>query len=962
MKAPRFRILGALEVWQGGRRVLIGGRQQPAVLATLLLHANRVVSVDRLADSLWGDEPPAAARRLVHGCVAELRRTLRAEAGGGEPPVLTRPPGYLVEVRPGELDLDVFAELVGAARETLRQPSAAALEEAGGMLRDALALWRGPALDGVALHGFEGALAALEERRLAALEERVDVDLRLGRHAALVGELQAQVQAHPARERAWAQLMLALARSHRQADALAAYQQVRTVLVDQLGIEPGAALRTLHQAVLNGDDPVEAYLPAQPGTDGDATRMEDAPLAAAQPRPEPQPRPPRQLPLGVWGFTGRPAELATLDAALPAATGPDATGRAAPAVHAVSGPPGVGKTALAVHWAHRVADRFPDGQLYVNLRGYDQGSRAMDPDEAVRGFLGALGVPPDRVPAGLDAQAALYRSTLAGRRVLVLLDNARDAEQVRPLLPGTPTALAVVTSRDQLTALVAADGAVPITLGLLTAAEARELLARRLGPDRIAAHPAAADAILDSCARLPLALTIAAARAAVRPGLPLTALAAELAEARGRLDVLTAHDPAADVRAVFSWSYQALTPAAARLFRLLGLHPGVDTSEAAAASLAGHTPAEARPLLAELARASLLAEHAAARYTFHDLLRAYATELARGTDPDGERAAAVDRLLDHYVHTGHTAEQLLNGHRDPPVLPLRPPAPGAHPERLTGHQQAMDWLAAERPVLLAALRLAAETGHDTEVWQLAWALDTFLDRRGYWHDLATAWQAALAAADRLADPNAQAYALRLLAWADTFVGRTAAAQAHLERALDLYAQAGDLAGQTHAHLNLSVLWERQGRLDQALVHDRHALELSRAAGHRRGLAQALNAYGWDHAQLGDYAAALVHCREALALHQQEGHRLGEANTWDSLGYAHRHLGQYAEAIEAYQHAIDGFRDLGDRYNEADTLVNLGDVHQAAGDPDAARATWTRALRILIELDHADAEAVRAKLR
>jgi DNA-binding SARP family transcriptional activator len=988
--AARFRILGALEVWQDGRQLLIGGRQLPVVLATLLLNANRVVSVDRLADSLWGDEAPVAARRLVHGCVAELRRALRtdpdsgpvgggAAAGGnaagtgGGQPVVTRPPGYLIEVPPGDLDLDAFTKLTDTVRELLRQPTTVALEQAGGLLRDALALWRGPALDGVALHGFEGELGALEERRLAALEERIDVDLRLGRHAALIGELQTHVQAHPLRERAWAQLMLALARNHRQADALAAYQQVRGVLVDQLGIEPGASLRTLQQTILAGDDPFDAYLRAQPGPDGDAAPT-DPPAArptaqpsaqsTAQPAGQPAepaepPAPPGQLPLDVRGFTGRPAELAILDAAL---AGAPAGPRTATTVYALSGPPGVGKTALAVHWAHRAVDQFPDGQLYVNLRGYDPGGRAIAPDEAVRGFLDALGVPPERVPASLDAQSALYRSTLAGKRLLVLLDNARDAEQVRPLLPGSATALALVTSRNQLTALVAADGAVPLTLGLLTTAEARELLARRLGPDRIAAEPAATDDILDRCARLPLALAIAAARAAVRPRLPLAALAAELAEARGRLDALNAHDPAADVRAVFSWSYQALTPPAARLFRLLGLHPGADTSAAAAASLAGRPVAETRPLLAELTAVSLLAEHAPGRYTFHDLLRAYATELTQGTDPIDERAAAIGRLLDHYVHTAQAAERLLNPGRQPPTLPLAPPAPGARPEEPAGYPQAMDWLIAEHRVLLALVRLAGETGYDTQVWQLALGLDTFLERRGHWHDLVATWQAALAAANRLADPAAQAYALRMLAWADTLLGRATEAHAHLERAIELYAQVGDLAGQAHAHINLSVLWEQEGRLDQALMHDQQALDLARKAGNRRNLAQALNALGWDHAQLGDYAVAQMHCREALDLYQQDGHRHGQASTWDSLGYAHRHLGQYAEAAAAYQNSIDLYRDLGDRYNEADGLIHLGDVHQTAGDRDAARAAWTEALRILTELDHPDANTVRAKLR
>jgi DNA-binding SARP family transcriptional activator len=954
----RYRILGSLEVWQDGRQVPIGGRQPPAVLGTLLLNANRVVSVDRLADSLWGEQAPATARRLLHGCVAELRRALRTDRDGVPyQPLVTKPPGYQLDVQPGELDLDRFTELTAAARDALRSPGPGrgspgpgsgspgqappdALEAASALLREALALWRGPALDGVVLQGLSGELAALEERRLTALEERIDVDLRLGRHPQLVGELQLLVEAHPLRERLWRQLILALARAHRQADALAAYQQVRGVLVDQLGIEPGAPLRALHQSVLAGEEPFET---------------EPAPVAAPPPVAQPPvTSPPSQLPRDVWGFVDRPAALAALDAALAQAEQQPT----AMVVCALSGSAGVGKTSLAVHWAHRVADRFPDGQLYVNLRGYDQGGAAMVPAEAVREFLDALGVPADRIPASLDAQAALYRSTLAGKRVLVLIDNARDAEQTRPLLPGTPTAVVLVTSRNQLTPLVAADGAQPIALGLLDAAEARDLLARRLGAARVDAEPDAIAEIVERCARLPLALSIAAARAAVHPGFPLSVLAAELAEAHGRLDALTAGDQASDVRAVFSWSYRALSPAAARLFRLLGLHPGPDLSAAAMASLTGLPPGQTRPLLAELTSAGLLAEPAPGRYTLHDLLHAYAADLTVTADPDAERRAAVRRLLDHYVHGARAADRMLHPQRDEPDLPLDDPADGVTPEHPATEERATGWFAAERPVLLAAQRMAAGTVH---AWQLAWALDTYLDRHAHWRDLEATWHAALAAADRLDEPLGLASAHRHLAWAYTLLDRRPDSHRHLAAALALYEQAGDLVGQTHVHVNLSVLWERDGRIDQALIHDREALALSRVTGHRRGLAQALNSLGWDHAQLGDPAQALVYCREALALHHEDGHRHGEASTWDSIGYAHRELGQHAESADAYWQAIELFRELGDRYNVADTLVNLGEAHRAADDMPAARRCWAEAMAIFAELDNPRAAAAQQRL-
>jgi hypothetical protein len=351
--------------------------------------------------------------------------------------------------------------------------------------------------------------------------------------------------------------------------------------------------------------------------------------------------------------------------------------------------------------------------------------------QAVRGFLDALGLPPERIPADPDAQAALYRSLLAGRRILVVLDNARDADQVRPLLPGTPTALALVTSRNQLTALVAVDGAHPLPLDLLSAAEARELLARRLGAERVAAEPDAVEQIITACARLPLALAIAAARAQ-HTGFPLSALAAELTETNEagdrRLDALDAGDPATQIRAVFSWSYAALTPLAAQLFRLLGFHPGPDITIPAAASLAGRPRAETRRLLTELTWANLITEYVPGRYTLHNLLRAYATDLTHRHDTAEQRHAAAHRVLDHYLHTAHAAARLLDPTRNLPAP--TPPQPGVTPDSPTDRQQSLDWFTTEHPVLMAAIDHAAEGGFDTHTWQLVWTMWTFFDRRG----------------------------------------------------------------------------------------------------------------------------------------------------------------------------------------------------------------------------------------
>jgi tetratricopeptide (TPR) repeat protein len=696
------------------------------------------------------------------------------------------------------------------------------------------------------------------------------------------------------------------------------------------------------------------FAPRQPvdGSDRDAADEHAVPGRSGSRGPVVQ----HQLPAAVRYFAGREAELAALSELLDQSR---AGAGGTVVISAIGGAAGVGKTALAIYWAHRVADRFPDGQLYVNLRGFDPTGSVVAPAEAVRRFLDALGVAAERIPADLDALAALYRSELVGRRMLIVLDNARDTTQVRPLLPGAATCLVVVTSRNQLSGLVAGQDAYPINLDLLTVAEARELLARRVGTNRVSAEPDAVEEIITRCARLPLALAVVAARVAARPQLPMAALVGELRDARDRLDVLVGDDPYTDVRAVLSWSYRALTPDAARLFRLLGLHPGPDLSMPAAASLAALPQPRVRALLFELTRANLLVEHVAQRYVFHDLLRAYATDLTHTVDSDDQRRAATLRTLDHYLHTAHAAAWLLFPYRDP----ITPAAaePGVTPEQLTDERQARAWFTAEQAVLIAAVDHAAGNGFDVHTWQLACAHGDFLDRRGHWNDHAATGRAAVSAADRLADPTAQGRAHLYLAIPYIWLGRHDDADIHLHRALDLAVQADDPVGQGRIHAALSLVRERQGRYTDAFEHSEQALALSRSHGHRHGQAMDLNNFGWDHALLGDHELALTYCQQALTQLQALGNRYGEAAAWDSLGYAHHHLGHHAEAITCYQRAIDLARDLGDPYNVAGTLVHLGDTHNAAGDPHAARDIWQQAVSILDDLDHPDADEVRTKL-
>ncbi|MDG4786026.1 tetratricopeptide repeat protein [Micromonospora sp. WMMD1102] len=674
----------------------------------------------------------------------------------------------------------------------------------------------------------------------------------------------------------------------------------------------------------------------------------------AAPAPPTRPAPvPRQLPAATRHFAGRAGPLAALDALLA-----DAATANTAVISAIGGTAGVGKTALAVYWAHRVADRFPDGQLYVNLRGFGPTEPAMEPGEAIRRFLDALGVPLRRIPPEPDALATVYRSELAGRRLLILLDNARDGAQVRPLLPGAAGCLVLVTSRDPLTGLVAAEGAQPVTVDLLSRDEAGQLLARRLGSARIAAEPHAVDEIITRCARLPLPLAIVAAHAATRR-VPLAELAGQLRDGRYAVGLLNTGDPGTDVHAVFAWSYRALAPAAARVFRLLGLHPGPDTTAPAVASLAALPLPDVPPLLAELTRANLLGEPAPGRYACHDLLRGYATHLAGALESEPDREAGTGRILDHYLHTAAVADRLLHPNRD--AVTLEPPRPGAALEPLGSPAAARDWLAAELPVLLAAVELAAAAGYDRHAWQLAWVLTGYLEHSRRWPEQLAVGGAATLAAGRLADRRGSAVAHRILARPYIETGRHADARVHLDRALALDTGTGDLAAQAHDQHLLAYLGERQGRYAVALDHTRQALALYRRADHRHGQASALNAVGWFQVHLGEHAQAVTVCQEALALLRGLDDRAGEAATLDSLGYAYHHLGDYPRAVGFFRQAVVRLRALGARYPEASTLTHLGDSHQLAGRPGAARTAWRRALAILGELDHPDAEGVRARL-
>ncbi|MEU6801162.1 AfsR/SARP family transcriptional regulator [Streptomyces neyagawaensis] len=1017
-----FAVLGSVRVRRAGVELTPGRPQEQALLALLLARAGRPVAVGEIVDVLWGRRPPDSAVNVIRRHVGSLRRWL-------EPGLPTRAVGrwlvreaggYRLLVDDDCLDLLRFRRLRDQARRTSADPDAAPAR-AVDLLTEALELWRGPVGAGLPADVRERAgFGQLDRERLAAVREAADGALRAGKPGAVLPALQEAALGAPLDEPLLARLILTLAATDRAAEALTTYRAARTRLADELGIDPGRELREAHRTVLRGAGPLNAQ--ARPGdapcpATGPAAAEASAPAPApvrapdsapAQaPAPAPAPAPasaaapapapvPAQLPHDLPTFTGRRAELEEVLALLDTATTvPHTPAPGTVVISAIGGMAGIGKTTLAVHWAHRVADRFPDGQLYVNLRGFTPSGAVMGADEAVRVFLDALGVPPERVPHGVDARAALYRSLLAGRRFLVLLDNARDTEQVRPLLPGAPGCLAIVTSRDQLTGLVSAHGAHALTLRPLDTEQARAFLERRLGAARLTGESRAVAEIAALCAGLPLALACVAARAAAHPRFALSAIAAELREAHGSLDAFSRSDTSANVGAVFSWSLSAVSADAARLFRLLALHPGPNFSAPATAALAGLPVRRARSLLTELADVHLVHEHAPGRYTLHDLLRAHATELLReaGPEPDGETPAegdaaperdttvrqdrsvgwdfaagreratehdtAVGRLYAYHLHAAHAGQRMLAPQEDP-LAPGPVPA-GVRVDSFGDHEQALVWLTTEYPVLLAVIEAAVRSGRDRLACLLAWALEPYFDRRGHWHDWAATQRTALDAALRLGDPAWEARGLRALARAEGRLGLHEAARPRLDRALELFTELGDAIGRADTHRSLGWTCDQAGDLPGALRHNRLALELFRGSGRPAAHASVLNSVGWYHALLGEYREALSHCFQALPLLQDLGDRYGQAATWHSIAFAHHHLGRHRQALLGYGNALGFYQQLGVPYLEASTLVHIGDTHRAMSNHDDAHAAWQQALTILITLGHPDADDVRALL-
>ena len=914
----RFRVLGSLEVVHDGKRVHLSGKRARA-LAHLLLESGSWIPAHRFADFLWDDEPPSTAVRQVQNTLASLRRLL-TEHGGD--PIERSGLGY--RLRSEDIDLVHFERDLARAREAMRADDPAAAAE---LLDRALGHWRGSVLADLDGDQIAAAAARLEKERLAALEALNDAELALERGGSVVTRARELLSADPYRQRAAVQLMHALHGLGRGVEALEVYNGMRNRLSEELGLDPGAELQEAQHRVL-------AEVPEP---------------AALTPKPQPAPVP-AQLPATVSGFCSRDADMAALDAQLDSGT---------MRIAVVSGPGGVGKTSLAIEWAHRVRDRFPDGQLYVDLSGFAPDSSALAPADALGGFLTALGVSAASLPRDLDARADLYRSLLADRRMLVVLDNARDAEQVRPLLPGSPDCTVLVTSRLLLSELVVRNGASQLRLEVLDRPDARELLRRRLGRARAEAEPEVVEAILDICAGLPLALAIVAARAVVEPHFPLRAIADRLSEAESALEALENDDLVGDVRAVISWSYDALSPEAARLFRLTGLHPGPDFSAAAAASLAGIPIRRSRVLLRELTDAHLLTEHRPGRYALHDLLAVFARETVATVEGEVGRGEAERRMLSHCLGSALSVSESIEPFRRPPSSPDL--EPDAEIERFGQADAAMNWVKSELRVLDNMIAFAERTGADAYTTALAWAVAGALHRNGDWGVGLGTQRRALRAARRLGDRRHKATAHMHISMFLFSSGEFDEAERHLGQALDCCDPERDRTVLAQVNHQLAVLLNEVGRFGEALDHCMEAYRLFQDCGDEPGQAGALNGIGWLQAKLGRYGEAIEHCRKSLALSESIGAHSTRAQALDSLGYALNEQGRHREAIECYQQSVEVNRLVGSRLNEAQSRVHLGESHQAMGEAELAREQWLRALSIFEEVREHRADQVRARL-
>jgi DNA-binding SARP family transcriptional activator/predicted negative regulator of RcsB-dependent stress response len=924
----RFAVLGPVRAWRGDRELRLGAPQQQTVLSALLLRSGVAVTPTELIDTLWGADVPASAEQVLRTYVYRLRKVLGPV--DGEPAIVLAGSGYFVRTGPENLDLAAFREHVLTAQQASR-----AGDRVTALARydDALALWHGTPLAGVPGEAIGAQRQHLELQRLAAVEGKVVEQIELGDHAGAEAVLTELIRQFPLNERFRELLMLSLYRHGRQSDALALYRRSQELLAEELGVDPGPGLQDLQARILRADPRLLA------GVGGNDLKVEK-PAASGGRRSAPVPA---QLPADLRGFSGRTDELAAADALLEAGS------------VVITGMAGVGKTAFAVHWAHRMADRYADGQLYLNLRGFDANRAPLTAEEALGAVFDSLGVRPEQVPADPDRQAAYLRSLVAGRRLLFVFDNVRDIEQIRPVLPGGDN-FVIVTSRHQLRALTVIEGAALIELDVLPADEAVGLLARRIGSGQRAEDRAAMEAIVEWCGRLPLAIAVIAARVAVTSHRDLVEILTQLRAEGSPFEALTEADAVVDVRSVFSWSLKALTPKAADLFRLLALTRSLTWDEQAAASLSALPVTDVRRLLAELLSANLVAAYGPGSYTFHDLTRLYAAELAAAL-PTDERLAAIRRLLDHYVISGQNAEAQLNPTRRA-VEPLTP-GPGAVVREFVRHDDAWAWFAGHREALLTAQSLALEAGLDEYVWRVSWLMQTYLSRIGHWRQALTLEKTALAALERLDEPQLLARTLNSVGRLHSEIGEHDAALEHLTRAVDMFlTEADDPEGAASTSINLGGALADLGRNEEAIRHHERVLELTAT---ETLCAKALNGIARVHLQLGKCRQSLELSEASLRLAVAAEDQYAQGNAWVIVGRAHQALGQHLEAVRAFRRSDHLFEAIADDVNRGDSLWRLGDALMAAGHRDSAREAWTVSVEVLERVDPSSADPVRERL-
>lgn len=920
----RFGLLGPFQFAVEGRQVSIGSPKNRTLLAALLVEPGRLVPATELIEAIWGAEQPRDPRRALHVC---LTRTRAALADAGAPPFIVSVGGaYRADVPGDSVDVAQFRARMDEAGAAAGSNPAAESDA----LTEALSLWRGePLVDISSDHLHRRYVPHLTEQRLNAWERRIEGKLRAGQHAEVIGELTEITMRWPLRERGWAQLMRALQRGGRRADALDAYHALRRRLADELGVEPSRAVQTLYAEILDGDAPERG------GT------------ASAHVVP-------RQLPRGISGFAGRCTELDQLDLLLTEYE----KASAAATVVVLTGMAGIGKTTLAAYWARRAADHFPDGQLWLNLRGYDLRDPA-GTQQLVAYLLRALQVPAPEPPIDVESQAALYRSAMDGRRMLLVLDNAGDADQVMPLLPGDSRTFVLITSRNDLAGLVAAEGAQMVRLEPFTADEARQMLEPRLGPARLQAEPDAVTWIIEKCAGLPLALALIAARAVTQPHFPLSAIHRQLSEPSRPLDSFTNAVRSLDVRAVFSWSYRSLSAPAAELFRLLGLCPGVEISGVAAANLADRQEEDAHRRLDELSAAHLITEPVPGRYRVHDLLRAYARELTMVSDPPARQQAARQRWLSWLACTAYNARPLMQ-----PVDVVVPPPDRSGPvEPLTFRDEraAREWFEAEREALLCAIDLAYRHHLDDLCWRLAHSTWPYLQLTDAWADIIRTHDLGLRAARRTGDTIGQGYMLLGAGAAYRSTGDPERAVETYSEALTVFQSSGDTQGIAAALNNLCAALRDAGSYEKSISSAKQAYALEVARDEPRNAAISMFQIGMTYTAAGHLEEAVAYISAGLELFRRLGHRRAEARGLNLSATAHLGLGRWPVAVDQYREAVEIYRDLGDRRYEAASLTALGDALHDARLVEEGRRAWTRALVLYEELGTSRVMDLRSRL-